>query len=250
MLRHILPLIPEHRIYVEPFFGGGAVFWAKEKAEVEVINDSNAWVITFFRVLKDPAKFARLRQKLNETLHSRLLYAKAKEVLLRTGESDDVEIAWALWVQTQMSFSKGIFKGWGYARKGSGGGAVSTTNHKIEAFSETLCARLRGTYIENNDALKVINTWDDEGSFFYCDPPYFNSEMGYYKNYTEEDFIKLLDRLCTINGKFLLSSYPCEILAGYVKKKNWKMCEFKKTVAVNGKRKSPKVKTECLVRNY
>ena len=42
LLKHILPLIPEHRIYVEPFFGGGAVFFAKEPAKVEVINDHNA----------------------------------------------------------------------------------------------------------------------------------------------------------------------------------------------------------------
>ena len=39
MLRDILPLIPEHQIYVEPFFGGGAVFWAKEPTKCEVIND-------------------------------------------------------------------------------------------------------------------------------------------------------------------------------------------------------------------
>ena len=25
LLKHILPLIPKHKIYVEPFFGGGAV---------------------------------------------------------------------------------------------------------------------------------------------------------------------------------------------------------------------------------
>lgn len=251
MLRHILPMIPKHRIYVEPFFGGGAVFWAKEKAETEVINDINAWVVTFFRVLKDTKKFARLRQALNETLHSRALYAKAKEILLRTGESDDVGIAWAVWVQTQMSFSKGIFKGWGYERKrNSGGGDVSVIKRKIDAFSETYCTRLRETYIENKDALKVINTWDDAESFFYCDPPYFNSDKGYYKNYTEEDFVKLLDRLCTIKGKFLLSSYPCEILTNYSERMNWKVCEFKKTVAVYGKRKSPKIKIECLIRNY
>lgn len=34
MLPHILPLIPKHEIYVEPFFGGGAVFWAKEPTAV------------------------------------------------------------------------------------------------------------------------------------------------------------------------------------------------------------------------
>lgn len=39
MLRHILPLIPDHETYVEPFFGGGAVFWAKQPVNQEIIND-------------------------------------------------------------------------------------------------------------------------------------------------------------------------------------------------------------------
>ncbi|GJQ05738.1 DNA adenine methylase [Capnocytophaga canimorsus] len=52
MLPHILPLIPEHQIYVEPFFGGGAVFWAKEPAKSEIINDFNANVVNFYEVLK------------------------------------------------------------------------------------------------------------------------------------------------------------------------------------------------------
>lgn len=29
MVNHILPLIPEHSLYAEPFAGGAAIFWAK-----------------------------------------------------------------------------------------------------------------------------------------------------------------------------------------------------------------------------
>jgi hypothetical protein len=36
MLRHILPLIPEHKIYSEAFFGGGAVFRGHARAAVKV----------------------------------------------------------------------------------------------------------------------------------------------------------------------------------------------------------------------
>ncbi len=53
MLKHILPLVPEHKIYIEPFFGGGSLFWAKEPAKCEVINDVNMNLVNFYQVLKN-----------------------------------------------------------------------------------------------------------------------------------------------------------------------------------------------------
>jgi DNA adenine methylase len=48
----ILGLIPEHRIYCEPFLGGAAVFFAKEPSKVEIINDCNGEIVNFYEVLK------------------------------------------------------------------------------------------------------------------------------------------------------------------------------------------------------
>jgi len=39
LAKHILPLFPEHTCYVEPFCDGAALFFAKDKSRVEVIND-------------------------------------------------------------------------------------------------------------------------------------------------------------------------------------------------------------------
>ena len=63
----MLPLIPKHTIYTEAFFGGSAVFWAKEPAKVEFINDRNAEVINFYRVLKQD--FSKLKREIDATLH-------------------------------------------------------------------------------------------------------------------------------------------------------------------------------------
>jgi DNA adenine methylase len=76
MARHILPLIPEHRLYAEPFFGGGAIFFGKPKSHTEVINDLNTFVVNFYDQLKN--NFAGLQRLIQATLHSRHAYRSAK----------------------------------------------------------------------------------------------------------------------------------------------------------------------------
>jgi len=39
--------------------------------------------------------------------------------------------------------------------------------------------------------------------------------MGHYKGYLEQDFENLLEVLSILNGKFILSSYPSELLDKY-----------------------------------
>ena len=50
LLKHILPLIPEHALYTEAFCGGCAVLFAKEPAKCEVINDINTELVNFNQV--------------------------------------------------------------------------------------------------------------------------------------------------------------------------------------------------------
>ena len=37
----IVSLIPEHKVYCEPFIGGAAIFFRKVPSKVEIINDIN-----------------------------------------------------------------------------------------------------------------------------------------------------------------------------------------------------------------
>ena len=47
LVPRLLRLIPEHQTYCEPFFGGGALFFAKPLSRVEIINDLNDNMINF-----------------------------------------------------------------------------------------------------------------------------------------------------------------------------------------------------------
>lgn len=52
--------LPEHIFYLEPFFGSGAVFFNKQPAKYETINDIDGLVVNFFKACRDyPDELAR-----------------------------------------------------------------------------------------------------------------------------------------------------------------------------------------------
>lgn len=138
---------------------------------------------------------------------------------------------------------------WGYDKiKGS---TSKKIHNKREAFTEELAIRLQTVQIESTDALRIINSRDMETAFFYCDPPYFNSNCGHYDGYSEQDFTNLLESLSKIQGKFLLSSYPSKVLSKFTKDHSWHQKELQMTVSVaNNSTKPRKAKTEVLTANY
>lgn len=52
LAKHLLPLFPEHKTYVEAFAGGAALFFMKDPSKVEVINDLNGELVNLYRILK------------------------------------------------------------------------------------------------------------------------------------------------------------------------------------------------------
>ena len=245
MLRDILPLIPEHQIYVEPFFGGGAVFWAKEPTKCEVINDVNGNIVNFYEVLKH--NFFSLREKIESTLHSRDIYKKALVVYDLPWLFDRTVRAWAFWVVTNQGFASKIGT-WGYDRSKRAHNIAA----KVEAFKEDLSDRLRYTQVENNRASKVIMSRDTPETFIYADPPYIDTDQGHYGGYGEQHFKEDLEALSKVEGKFLLSSFRSEILDRYIKRYKWHTKQVvKMSSASNGaKADRSKKKVEILMANY
>ena len=53
MAPNLISLMPRCHTYVEPFGGGAGVLLARERARLEVYNDLDRAMVTFFRVLRD-----------------------------------------------------------------------------------------------------------------------------------------------------------------------------------------------------
>ncbi len=244
LLNFILPLIPPHSIYVEPFCGGAAVFFTKEPSMVEIINDTNSELINFYRCIQND--FSSLEKEIRISLHSRRLHKDAQVIYNNPHMFSEIKRAWAVWVLAAQGFCSILDGTWGYdIKKGT---TTKKITNKRESFSEDFAIRLQNVQIECTDALRIINSRDRVETFFYCDPPYFNSDCGHYDGYSEDDFTALLDRLSKIDGKFLLSSYPSEILKKYSNQHNWNTKTIIQQVSVN--KGSGKKKTEVLTWNY
>jgi len=246
MLRHILPLIPEHKVYIEPFFGGGAVFFAKSPSLVEIINDTDAMVVNFYKVCQTDLK--ALKNKIEATLFSRATYSVALTIYRMPHLFDDLQRAWAFYVATNMGFACRIGS-WGFDKYGK---RLKTFMNKKIQFDDRIYKRLANTQVEHNDALHIIDLYDSPDAIFYIDPPYIRTEQGQYKGYSRDDYLALLKKLTQIKGKFLLSSYPSDELDLYIKEFAWNSLSFDKSLSaikgIEGKKR--RRKTEVLTANY
>ncbi|HEY0275371.1 MAG TPA: DNA adenine methylase, partial [Paenirhodobacter sp.] len=71
---------------------------------------------------------------------------------------------------------------------------------------EDLHSRLSGLVIECLDWSAFIPRYDDPGTLFYLDPPYWGCEDDYGKQmFARDDFTRLADMLGKIQGRFVLS---------------------------------------------
>lgn len=187
----IVPLIPEHTKYVEPFAGSSAIFFAKPKAEQNVLNDLDKDTIRGLRLLQnaptDVESYPDLTtRKEHQDYFTHPLKSKQGQIALRIIETADGFFG------MKVEKPEGIYKHPSIRRK----------VRNIAEYKE----KLKDVKITSEDYGKVIKANDGAGSFFFLDPPYeeSNKRMG-YAEHKDFDFERLADILSHIRGKFLMT---------------------------------------------
>lgn len=244
LLKHILPLIPEHSLYTEAFCGGCAVLFAKKPVRCEVINDTNTELVNFYRVAQ--MKYPALKELIDATLHSREIHAHARHINAHPTFFTPVERAWAVWVCTKLGFASMIDGTFGYDRTG-------TTTQKLrnarEAFTEELCRRLEHVVVECEDGVHLIRRYDMPEAFHFVDPPYVGSDCGHYNGtFDEADFMRLLETLASVRGKFMLTMFPHAGIERFASQYGWKIHRIERTITAS--KVSRRRQEEWIVTNY
>lgn len=206
----IISHIPRHTVYAEPFCGGATLLFRKPYPKItnndhyrEYINDIDERLINFFRVLRGKDS-AELIKRLELTLYSESEYKLSKEILKNMNDYDNVNKAWAFFVNINQSFCRQLFRGWGRSIYKTNVGKLWV--NKVE-YLVNYIERMRDVHISNNDAVEFIKQIDAPQVFFYLDPPYPETDQGHYKGYSSESFQKLVDVLENIKGSMILSCY-------------------------------------------
>ena len=185
--------------YIEVFGGGGWVLFHKPPLnDFEVYNDFNPNLATLYRCVRDMPN--ELIAELRYVLDSREDFERIKMLFKTNAEMTDVERAAHFYQLIRYSYASGC-------------DSFGSQPHDMWANFPLIYQahrRLRKTVIENKDFEKLIKQYDRPVSFFYCDPPYYDTE-DYYADvgFGKADHDRLCNALLNIQGKFLLSYNDC-----------------------------------------
>lgn len=228
-LKTILPLIPEHRTYVEPFAGSAAVFFAKPPAEKSVLNDKDRTITDVLQFIKEGGRCPAIpmtKEKYNAILAKKDRTPCEQFALIKTS--------------------------WGCNEKGFAPTKIpkgELSSYDFNKFMELM----KTASVENKDFQEIVQKTDSPSTFFYLDPPYPSNGC----QYPSKELCKITPQevaatVQNIQGKALISynDIPA-VRASFKKEDGWTIKRIPAKWRINNTEasKNQDVK-ELLISNY
>ncbi|BAZ04171.1 DNA adenine methylase [Calothrix sp. NIES-3974] len=170
----ILEYIPPHSHYVEPFAGGASIFFAKDKAKNNWLNDIDEELINVYLFIRDYPE--RLVDALKDEVATKERHFFYKNIFQ---PQNSLEKATRWYYLNRTSYS-GIMNMkncyWGYGDKYS---------MRPENWGKNIIrtsGKLQGVRLTQLDFEEVIHQVEDD-SFLFIDPPYFNADQDKFYSY-------------------------------------------------------------------
>lgn len=208
----IQPKLPETDKFIVPYGGSATILLNREPSGLEVLNDINGHIMTFFRVLRDNP--TELIQKCEYTPYHEGEFENAFEILDNSDEYSDVEVARAWFVRKTCAYNAGSTS-FAYSTKEirrDMSQHVSRYRSKIGDLN-TVVDRLQRVQFMNRDALDVLQRFDKEGALHHADPPYphwTRSGTAYEHEMDRDDHREMLEVMRDMDCKVAVSTYETD----------------------------------------
>jgi DNA adenine methylase len=232
---------PLHRIYIEPFFGAGGMFFNKPKAKYNIVNDLDSDVFNLFNVVLNQ------KEDLKKAFYMMPIHSDLLNHWKENEETEPIKKALRFLFISNLTFM------------GAGSSLVYSATGKAKAIKDKFNERLNITFnmlydcsFNSTDFREFIKNIefqkdgrnDEEKTFIYCDPPYLGTMDNYSNSFKENDSIDLFNVLELRKCKFAMSEFNHPFILEQAKQRNL-------NVIVIGERKNLKNrKTEILITNY
>jgi DNA adenine methylase len=204
LVRRLLTLIPEHRIYVEPFAGTATLLFAKERSYWELLNDTDGEILNFFRVSKHrPAELAELFEQ--ECVHA----GRFAELRDNPPPHDECQRALRFAYLVWFSFGSRQQHFLSLTARSAATYVMPTRRalFEVRALLKNVAHRLNRVLLEQRDFADCITRYDSAETFYYLDPPYVGTkgQDTSYPSLSMERHAELAAILSSVKGKWLLS---------------------------------------------
>lgn len=235
--KHIIEIMPEHKCYVELFFGAGWVYFGKDKSKVEVINDIDKELINLFKMIKYHGP--EIERLLEYEFTGRDIFEEYKDYTLEHLTEIHRAIRFLYLINNSFA-SKG--NNFGYATS-----KVPNQKLFLTDYLYKIKERLSNTYVENLSFEKIIEKYDREETLFFADPPYFQTS-GYGNEFGEKEHILLRDKLKQLKGKFILTINDHDFIRELYK--DFNIEEVKVNYSVSRSLSARGEYAELIIKNY
>lgn len=240
--KKIQAYFPPHKIYIEPFFGSGGMFFNKPKAKYNIVNDLDSDVFNLFMVVMNR------KEELLEAFKMMPIHQDLLKYWMKNKETEPIRKALRFLFLSNCT----------YLGKGDCIVYKASSNEKDILYSniEMVKKMLNNVKFNNIDfanfLLKISFPKLDFGkpskqkeqAFIYCDPPYLQTTDNYSNSFTEEDAERLFNSLEKTGCKFAYSEFDHPFIIEQANQRGLNVIEIGERQNLKNRR------TEILVTNY
>jgi DNA adenine methylase len=191
---------PPHKIYIEPFFGAGGMFFNKPKAKYNIVNDLDSDVFNLFQVVMNQ------KEELEKAFYMMPIHSDLLDYWKKNEETEPIKKALRFLFLSNLTMY-GTNSGLALVVTKGKNDFYNNLTKTFDCLSDVKFRNMDFRLFLKTNYFNEHRPNQRKESFYYCDPPYLDTADNYSNSFTEQDSLDLFDCLEETGCKFAMSEF-------------------------------------------